>query len=119
MPRVKRSIHAKKKRRKVLKLAKGYFGARSRLLKTAMEAVDRAMKYAYRDRRVRKRDFRKLWIARINAAARTNEITYSRLIDGMKKAGVEINRKVLADIAVQDPQAFSTIVSIAKGNLAA
>jgi large subunit ribosomal protein L20 len=119
MPRVKRSVHAKKKRRKVLKLAKGYFGARSRLLKTAMEAVDRAMKYAYRDRRVRKRDFRKLWIARINAAARTNEITYSRLIDGMKKAGVEINRKVLADIAIQDPQAFSTIVSIAKGNLAA
>lgn len=119
MPRVKRSVHAKKKRRKILKLAKGYFGARSRLLKTAMEAVDRAMKYAYRDRRVRKRDFRKLWIARINAAARTNEITYSRLIDGMKKAGVEINRKVLADIAVQDPQAFSKIVSMAKGNLAA
>lgn len=119
MPRVKRSVHAKKKRRKILKLAKGYFGARSRLLKTAMEAVDRAMKYAYRDRRVRKRDFRKLWIARINAAARIHEITYSRLIDGMKKAGVEINRKVLADIAVQDPQAFSKIVNVAKGNLAA
>lgn len=77
------------------------------------------MKYAYRDRRVRKRDFRKLWIARINAAARINEITYSRLIDGMKKAGVEINRKILADIAIQDPHAFSEIVSVAKGNLAA
>jgi large subunit ribosomal protein L20 len=119
MPRVKRSINAKKKRRKILKLAKGFFGARSRLLKTATEAVDRSMKYAYRDRRVRKRDFRKLWIARINAAARINEITYSRLIDGMKKAGVEINRKILADIAIQDPHAFSEIVSVAKGNLAA
>jgi large subunit ribosomal protein L20 len=119
MSRVKRSVHAKKKRRKILKLAKGYFGARSRLLRTATEAVDRAMKYAYRDRRVRKRDFRKLWITRINAAARIHDITYSRLINGMKKAGVEINRKMLADIAVQDPQAFSEIVIVAKGNLAA
>lgn len=115
MPRVKRSVHAKKKRRKILKLAKGYFGARSRLLRTATEAVDRAMKYAYRDRRVRKRDFRKLWIARINAAARINDITYNRFIDGIKKAGIEINRKILADIAVHDPGAFSKIVDIAKG----
>ena len=119
MPRVKRSINARKKRRNILKLAKGFFGARSRLLRTATEAVDRAMKYAYRDRRVRKRDFRKLWIARINAAARTNEITYSRLIDGMNKAGVEINRKMLADIAIHDPKAFSEIVNIAKGCLSA
>ena len=115
MSRVKRSITAKKKRRKILKLAKGYFGARSRLLRTATEAVDRAMKYAYRDRRMRKRDFRKLWIARINAAARSNEISYSRLIDGIKKAGVDLDRKILADIAVHDPQGFSEIVNLAKG----
>jgi large subunit ribosomal protein L20 len=119
MSRVKRGVNAKEKRRKILKLAKGYFGARSRLLRTATEAVDRAMKYAYRDRRVRKRDFRKLWIARINAAARSQNITYSRLIDGMNKAGVEINRKILSDIAIHDPQAFSEIVNVAKGNLAA
>jgi large subunit ribosomal protein L20 len=93
--------------------------ARSRLLKTATEAIERAMKYSFRDRRVRKRDFRKLWIARINAAARINEISYSRLIDGMKKAGVEIDRKILADLAVHDPRGFSEIVSIAKGKLAA
>jgi large subunit ribosomal protein L20 len=115
MSRVKRSITAKKKRRKILKLAKGYFGARSRLLRTATEAVDRAMKYAYRDRRVRKRDFRKLWIARINAAARSNEISYSRFINGIKKAGVDLDRKILADIAVHDPGGFSEIVNLAKG----
>ena len=119
MPRVKRSINAKKKRRKIFKLSKGFFGARSRLLKTATEAVDRAMKYAYRDRRVRKRDFRKLWIVRINAAARIHDISYSRLIDGMKKAGVEINRKMLADIAVHDMNAFSEIVNVAKGAFSA
>jgi large subunit ribosomal protein L20 len=119
MPRVKRSITAKKKRRKILKLAKGFFGARSRLLRTATEAVDRSLKYAFRDRRVRKRDFRKLWIARINAAARSNEITYSRLIDGMNKAGLDINRKMLAEIAIHDPQAFSQIVTVAKGHLSA
>ena len=88
-------------------------------MRTATEAVERAMKYAYRDRRVRKRDFRKLWIARINAAARTHEISYSRLIDGMKKAGVGIDRKMLADLAVHDPRGFSEVVSIAKGKLAA
>ncbi|HOO89709.1 MAG TPA: 50S ribosomal protein L20 [Syntrophales bacterium] len=113
--RVKRSIHARKKRRSVLKLAKGFFGARSRLYRTATEAVERAMKYSYRDRRVRKRDFRKLWIARINAAARMNGITYSRLISGMKNAGVDLDRKMLAELAVNDPGAFSKIVGIAKG----
>jgi large subunit ribosomal protein L20 len=119
MSRVKRSITAKKKRRKILKLAKGFFGARSRLLKTATEAVDRSMKYAYRDRRVSKRDFRKLWIARINAAARDYDISYSRLIDGMHRASVEIDRKVLADLAVHDPQGFAAVVNIAKGELKA
>jgi len=118
MPRVKRSISAKKKRRKILKLAKGYFGARSRLYRTATEAVDRAMKYAYRDRRTRKRDFRRLWIIRINAAARINNVTYSRLINGMKKAGVEIDRKILADLAVNDPPGFSKVVGIAMGEQA-
>jgi large subunit ribosomal protein L20 len=118
MPRVKRAITAKKKRRKILKMAKGFFGARSRLLRTATEATDRAMKYAYRDRRVRKRDFRKLWIARINAAARIHGISYSRFIDGIKKAHVDIDRKMLADLAVHDPQGFSQIVSLAKGDMA-
>jgi large subunit ribosomal protein L20 len=119
MSRVKRSVTAKKKRRRILKMAKGFFGARSRLLRTATEAVERSLKYAYRDRRVRKRDFRKLWITRINAAARINEISYSRLIDGMKKAGVEIDRKILAELAVHDPRGFSEIVSVAKGKLPA
>lgn len=115
MPRVKRSIHAKKKRRGVLKLAKGYFGARSRLYRTATEAVERAMKYSYRDRRVKKRNFRKLWIARINAAARTNDISYSRFINGMKNAGIDLDRKILADLAVHDPGTFSRIAGMAKG----
>ena len=119
MPRVKRSVNAKKKRRKIFKLSKGFFGARSRLLRTATEAVDRSLKYAYRDRRVRKRDFRKLWIVRINAAARIYDISYSRLIDGMKKAGVDINRKILSDIAVHDINAFSEIVNVAKGAFSA
>jgi large subunit ribosomal protein L20 len=114
MSRVKRSITAKKKRRKILKLAKGFFGARSRLLRTATEAVDRAMRYAYRDRRARKREFRQLWIARINAGARANGISYSRLIEGMKKQGVEIDRKVLSDLAINDPAAFTKLVDIAK-----
>jgi large subunit ribosomal protein L20 len=117
MPRVKRAVTGKKKRRKILKMAKGFFGARSRLIRTATEAVERSMKYAYRDRRVRKREFRGLWIARINAAARLNDITYSRLIDGMKKAHVEIDRKVLADIAVHDARAFTQVVTVAKGKI--
>ena len=115
MPRVKRSIHAKKKRRGILKLAKGYFGARSRLYRTATEAVERAMKYSYRDRKVRKRNFRKLWIARINAAARMNGISYSRFINGIKTAGVALDRKILADLAVHDPGVFSRIAGMAKG----
>jgi len=119
MSRVKRAITAKKKRRKIFKRAKGFFGARSRLLRTATEAVDRALKYAFRDRRVRKREFRQLWIARINAAARFNDITYSRLIEGLKKAGVVMDRKILADLAVHDPHGFSRIVTLAKGDVTA
>jgi large subunit ribosomal protein L20 len=119
MPRVKRAVTGKKKRRKILKMAKGFFGARSRLIRTATEAVERSMKYAFRDRRVRKRDFRKLWIARINAAARLNDTSYSRLIDGMKKAHIEIDRKILADLAVHDSRAFSQVVTLAKGSLTA
>ena len=115
MSRIKRSVNARKRRRKVLKLAKGFFGARSRLLRTATEAVNKAMKYAYRDRRARKREFRQLWIARISAAAGMNSITYSRLIDGMKKSRIELDRKILAELAVNDPQAFAQVVTIAKG----
>ncbi|MBM4314298.1 MAG: 50S ribosomal protein L20 [Deltaproteobacteria bacterium] len=116
MPRVKRSVTAHKKRRKILKAAKGFFLSRSKLLRTATEAVDHAMAYAYRDRKVRKRDFRKLWITRISAAARLNDISYSRLIDGMHKAGVEIDRRVLSELAIHDPRGFSKIVTIAKGD---
>jgi large subunit ribosomal protein L20 len=116
MPRVKRSLTAHKKRRKILKAAKGFFLSRSKLLRTTTEAVNHAMAYAYRDRKVRKRDFRKLWITRISAAARMNDITYSRLIDGMHKASVEIDRKVLSELAIHDPRGFSAIVAIAKGD---
>jgi large subunit ribosomal protein L20 len=115
MSRVKRGVTARKRRRKILKMAKGFFGARSRLIRTATEAVNKAMKYAYRDRRVRKREFRQLWIARINAAARLNNISYSRLVDGMNKAGIELDRKIMAELAVNDPQGFARIVSMAKG----
>jgi large subunit ribosomal protein L20 len=116
MSRIKRGVTARKKRRKILKLAKGFFGARSRLIRTATEAVNKAMKYAFRDRRARKREFRQLWIARINAAARLNNISYSRLIDGMKKTGIELDRKILAELAVNDPQGFAQVVVMAKGN---
>jgi large subunit ribosomal protein L20 len=116
MSRVKRGVNARKKRRKILKLAKGFFGARSRLIRTATEAVNKAMKYAYRDRRARKREFRQLWIARINATARLNNISYSRLMDGMKKSGIELDRKILAELAVNDPQAFAQVVVAVKGN---
>ncbi|MEN6463622.1 MAG: 50S ribosomal protein L20 [Syntrophaceae bacterium] len=109
--RVKRGVTARKKRRKILKLAKGFYGARRRLYRVATEAVERALKFAFRDRRARKREFRSIWIARINAAARENNISYSRLINGMKKAGIELDRKVLSEIAIHDPQAFSKIVS--------
>lgn len=114
MARVKRGFKARRRRNKVLKLAKGYRGARSKLFRSATEAVDRALNYAFRDRRVKKRDFRSLWITRINAAARLNGLSYSRFIFGLKKASVEIDRKVLADIAVTDPKGFSEIAGVAK-----
>ncbi|MEA5113883.1 MAG: 50S ribosomal protein L20 [Geobacteraceae bacterium] len=117
MPRVKRGFKARQRRNKVLKLAKGYRGARSKLFRSATEAVDRALKYAYRDRKVRKRDFRALWITRINAASRLNGLAYSKLIHGLKQADVQIDRKVLADLAVSDPKAFSEIAVLAKEKL--
>ncbi len=114
MPRVKRGFKARQRRNKVLKLAKGYRGARSKLFRSATEAVDRALNYAFRDRRVKKRDFRTLWIARINAASRINGIAYSKLIHGLKVAEIEIDRKILADLAVTDPAAFTAIADRAK-----
>ena len=117
MPRVKRGFKARRRRNKVLKLAKGYRGARSKLFRSATEAVDRALNYAYRDRRVRKRDFRALWIARINAAARDNGLSYSRLIHGMKQAEIGIDRKILAQLAVTDPTGFGSIVEKATAQL--
>ena len=117
MPRVKRGFKARQRRNKVLKLAKGYRGARSKLFRSATEAVDRALNYAFRDRRVKKRDFRALWITRINAAARINGISYSKLIHGLKQAKVEVDRKVMADLAVSDPRGFAEIASLAKANI--
>jgi large subunit ribosomal protein L20 len=118
MPRVKRAVHSHKKRRKVLKAAKGFRGGHGRLLRSAKEAVARALRYAYRDRRVRKREFRALWITRVNAAARENGISYSRLLFGLKKAGVEVDRKILADLAVNDAAAFRALADKAKASLA-
>ena len=117
MPRVKRGNKKTKRRKKILKAAKGYYGQKSRAHRVAMQAVDRAGSFAYRDRRQRKRDFRSLWIVRINAAARLNGLSYNRLIGGLNKAGCEVNRKMLADIAVRDPQAFAEIADLAKGAL--
>ncbi len=114
MPRVSHAVATKKRKKKVLKQSKGYWGARSRLFRTAREAVDRAQAYAYRDRRKRKRDFRRLWIVRINAAARRNGMSYSQLVHGLGQAGVAINRKVLADLAVRDPAAFAAVVEQAR-----
>ena len=116
MARVKRAVHAKKSHKKVLDRAKGYKGARSRRFRTANEQVMHAMQDAYRDRRARKRDFRKLWIARINAAARQNGTTYSQFIAGLKADEVEIDRKMLADMAVNDPDAFAQLVEVARSN---
>jgi len=115
--RVKRGFKARKRRKKVLKLAKGFRGGRSKLFRTAADAVDKALMYAYRDRRVRKRDFRKLWIARINAAARMNNLSYSKFIHGLKLAGVELDRKVLAELAISDPSGFSQIAGLASEQL--
>jgi large subunit ribosomal protein L20 len=117
MARVKRGFKARRRRNKVLKMAKGFRGARSKLFRSAVEAVDRSLKYAYRDRKAKKRDFRSLWIVRINAAARENGLTYGRLIHGLKKAGVQLDRKVLAELAVSDPSGFSSIVEQAKAQL--
>ena len=114
MPRVKRGVTAHKRHKKVLKKAKGYYGARSRVYRVAKQAVTKAGQYAYRDRRQKKRVFRSLWIVRINAAARDNGLSYSRFIAGLNKAGIELDRKVLADIAVHDKVAFSKIVDQAK-----
>lgn len=113
MSRAKRGFKARRRRNRVLKLARGYVGGRHRLFKTATEAVDRALAYAYRDRKVRKRDFRRLWIVRINAAARLYGMSYSRLIGGLKKSEIELDRKVLANMAIMDPKAFSQVVKAA------
>ena len=118
MARVKRGVIAKARHKKVLGKAKGYYGARSKLFKTAKQAVIKAGQYAYRDRRQRKRQFRALWITRINAAARMHGLSYSRLINGMSRAEMEIDRKVLADLAVHDPEAFGAIATQAKAALA-
>ena len=119
MPRVKRGVTAHAKHKKVLGKAKGYYGARSKVYRVAKQAVIKAGQYAYRDRRQRKRQFRTLWIARINAAARENGMSYSRLIDGLNRANIEVDRKVLADLAVFDAAGFSALAEKAKGGLSA
>ena len=115
--RVKRGFKARRRRKKVLKLAKGYRGGRSKLFRTAADAVDKALMYAYRDRRQRKRDFRRLWIARINAAARLNNLSYSKFMHGLKLAKVDLDRKVLADLAISDPGGFAKIAQLAAQKL--
>lgn len=117
MPRVKRGVTAKARHKKIMKQAKGYYGARSRVYRVAKQAVIKAGQYAYRDRRQKKRQFRALWITRINAAARDCGLSYSRLIDGLKKAGIELDRKVLADMAVHDMQGFAAVAEQAKAAL--
>ena len=114
MARIKRAVNAHKKRRKVLKLAKGYWGAKSKQYRTASEQVRRSLRYAYEGRKMRKRDFRRLWIIRINAAARLNGMSYSTFVNGLKKKGIEVNRKMLADLAVNDAAAFAQLVELAK-----
>ena len=114
MAHIKRAVNALKKRRKVMKLAKGYWGAKSKQYRAATEQVARSLRYAYTGRKLRKRDFRSLWITRINAAARLNGMSYSTFINGLKKHNVEVNRKMLADLAVNDPAAFTKLVEIAK-----
>ncbi|HIY84093.1 50S ribosomal protein L20 [Rubneribacter sp.] len=114
MSRVKRAVNAHKKRRTILKRAKGYYGAKSRTYRSAKEQVQHSLQYMYRDRRNKKRDIRRLWITRINAAARLNGLSYSVFMNGLKKAGVELDRKVLSDMAVNDPAAFAAVVEVAK-----
>ena len=118
MARVKDGKITKAKHKKILKQAKGYFGSKHRLFKTAKEQVMHSVKYAYRDRRQNKRNFRKLWITRINAAARMNDLSYSRLMHGLKLAGVDINRKMLSEMAISEPEAFKALVDVAKEKLA-
>lgn len=117
MPRVKGGTVTRKRRKKVLKLAKGYFGSKHTLYKVANQQVMKSLQYAYRDRRQKKRDFRKLWITRINAAARINGLSYSRLMHGLKLAGIEVNRKMLAELAISDANAFAELATVAKSNL--
>jgi large subunit ribosomal protein L20 len=114
MSRVRRGVTTKKRKKKFLKLSKGFRGGRNNLVRTAREAVEKGWNYAYRDRRARKREFRRLWIARINAAARMHGLSYSRFMYGLKKSGVDLNRKMLADIAVRDPDAFAKLAEAAK-----
>ena len=118
MPRVKRGSTAHKRHKRILRQAKGYYGTRRRLVKTAREAVERGWRYAYRDRKQRKREFRVLWIARINAAVREHGLSYSRFMHGLSQAGVEVDRKNLADLAVSDPRAFADLAELAKSKLA-
>lgn len=115
MARIKRAVNAKKKHKKVLKQAKGYFGSKSKLFKVANQAVMKSLNYAFAGRKQRKRDFRKLWIARINAACRINGMSYSRFIAGLKNANIEVNRKMLSEMAINDPQGFAELVKVAKG----
>jgi large subunit ribosomal protein L20 len=115
MARVKRGVNAKKRHKKVLKQAKGYFGAKSKLFRPANQAVMKSLNYAYIGRKLRKRDFRKLWITRINAAARANGMSYSKFINGLKKANIEVNRKMLSEMAIHDPEGFAKLVEIARG----
>ena len=117
MARVKRAVNSRKNHKKVLKLAKGYYGGKSRLFKTANETVIRALRNANVGRRLKKRDFRRLWIARINAASRMNGLSYSKFMNGIKLAGVDINRKMLSEIAINDPKSFAELVELAKKNL--
>ena len=117
MPRVKTNVVRLRRKRQILGAAKGYFGRRKNLYKTAKEAVERGWRYAYRDRKNRKRDFRRLWIVRINAAARLHDLSYSRFMNGLKLAGIDINRKILADIAIRDPNAFARLAEAAKARL--
>ncbi len=117
MTRVKNSVASRRRRKKILDSVKGYYGARGTHYRVARESLEKALQYAYRDRRNRKREFRRLWTVRINAAARLNGLSYSRLIYGLSKAGVAVNRKILADLAVSDPVAFSSLVEKAKSNL--
>jgi large subunit ribosomal protein L20 len=115
--RIKRGFKARRRRKKVLKLARGFRGGRSKLFRTAADSVDKSLMYAYRDRKARKRDFRKLWISRINAAARMNDLSYSKFIHGLKKANIQLDRKVLAELAISDPDGFSRIAAAASQQL--